>query len=92
MPSSPLSRCSRNCGAQDRAHDRQQRRRSPLVAVFLLHDRRQRDYVNKYPIATKHVLRAILKGADLCATEPALVARRLVAGGFSRRYEYVRRR
>ena len=29
-------------GAQDRPHDPQQCRRSPMVAVFLLHDRRQR--------------------------------------------------
>src|SRR5215813_10864014 len=33
-----------------------------------------RDYVQKYPVATKRVLRAILKAADLCATEPAGVA------------------
>ena len=29
-----------------------------------------RDFVRKYPVATKRVLRAILKAADLCATEP----------------------
>ena len=28
------------------------------------------DYVRDYPIATKRVLRAVLKAADLCATEP----------------------
>ena len=47
-----------------------------------------RDYVRKYPIATKRVLRAILKAADLCASEPALVARRLADGGFTDRYDY----
>jgi NitT/TauT family transport system substrate-binding protein len=47
-----------------------------------------RDYVRKYPIATKRVLRAILKAADRCATEPVAVARRLVDGGFADRYDY----
>jgi NitT/TauT family transport system substrate-binding protein len=47
-----------------------------------------RDYVRKYPVATKHVLRAILKATDLCATEPARVARILVDGGFTPRYDY----
>ena len=45
------------------------------------------EYVRKYPVATKRVLRAVLKAADLCATEPALVARRLVDGGFTDRYD-----
>jgi NitT/TauT family transport system substrate-binding protein len=45
------------------------------------------DYVRKYPLATKRALRAILKAADLCATEPARVARRLVDGGFTDRYD-----
>ena len=34
------------------------------------------------------MLRAILKAADLCATEPARVARQLVDGGFTARYDY----
>ena len=37
-----------------------------------------REYVQKYPVATKRVVRAILKATDLCAAEPARVARRLV--------------
>jgi NitT/TauT family transport system substrate-binding protein len=45
------------------------------------------DYVRKYPVATKRVLRAVLKAADLCASEPARVARRLVGGGFTDRYD-----
>ena len=44
------------------------------------------DYVRKYPVATKRVVRAVLKAADLCATEPAVVARRLVDRGFTDRY------
>jgi NitT/TauT family transport system substrate-binding protein len=46
------------------------------------------EYVRKYPVATKRVLRAILKAADLCITEPARVARRIVEGGFAERYDY----
>ena len=46
------------------------------------------DYVRAYPTATKRVLRAILKATDLCATEPARVARQLVDGDFTPRYDY----
>jgi NitT/TauT family transport system substrate-binding protein len=46
------------------------------------------EYVRKHPVATKRVLRAILKAADLCATEPARAAQRLVDGGFTARYDY----
>ena len=47
-----------------------------------------REYVSKYPIATKRVLRAVLKATDLCVTEPARVAQRIVDGGFTARYDY----
>jgi NitT/TauT family transport system substrate-binding protein len=47
-----------------------------------------RDFIRGYPIATKRVLRAILKATDLCATEPARVARSLVDSGFTPRYDY----
>jgi NitT/TauT family transport system substrate-binding protein len=46
------------------------------------------EYVRKHPIATKRVLRAILKATDLCAAEPARVARSIVDGGFTPRYDY----
>jgi NitT/TauT family transport system substrate-binding protein len=45
-------------------------------------------FVDSYPIATKRVLRAILKANDICAAEPEKAARRLVAGGFAKRYDY----
>jgi NitT/TauT family transport system substrate-binding protein len=45
------------------------------------------DYVRRYPTATKRVLRAIVKAADLCATDPAQVARRLVDRGFGKNYD-----
>jgi NitT/TauT family transport system substrate-binding protein len=48
----------------------------------------RRDFVSRHPVATKRVLRAILKAADLCATEPARVAQRMVDGGFTPRYDY----
>ena len=34
-----------------------------------------KEFVRKYPVATKRALRAILKGVDLCATDPSQVAR-----------------
>ena len=46
------------------------------------------EYVRRYPVATKRVLRAILKAADLCASDPTLVARRIVDRGFSKNYDY----
>ena len=47
-----------------------------------------REFVRTKPIATKRVLRAILKAADLCAAEPERAARRLVDGRFTPRYDY----
>jgi NitT/TauT family transport system substrate-binding protein len=47
-----------------------------------------RDYVRRNPVATKRVLRAIVKAADLCGTQPERVAQRIVDGGFTPRYEY----
>jgi NitT/TauT family transport system substrate-binding protein len=46
------------------------------------------NYVRDRPVATKRVLRAILKAADLCATDPARAARLLVDGGYTPRYDY----
>jgi len=47
-----------------------------------------RDYVRNYPVATKRAIRAILKAADLCSTEPARGARELVEVGVASRYDY----
>jgi len=47
-----------------------------------------RDYVRRHPAATKRVIRAFLKAADLCASAPEQAARTLVEGGFTDRYEY----
>lgn len=46
------------------------------------------DYVNKNPVATKRVLRAIFKSADLCVSDPQMVAQQLVERGFVPSYDY----
>jgi NitT/TauT family transport system substrate-binding protein len=46
------------------------------------------NFVSEHPVATKRVLRAILKAVDFCAAEPERAAQRLVDGGFTPRYAY----
>jgi len=46
-----------------------------------------RDFVRANPVATKRVIRAILKGAEICANEPERAARYIVDKGFETRYE-----
>jgi NitT/TauT family transport system substrate-binding protein len=46
------------------------------------------DFVRKHPVASKRVLRAILKATDFCAADPARAAQQLVEGGFTGRYDY----
>jgi NitT/TauT family transport system substrate-binding protein len=45
-------------------------------------------YVENHPVATKRVIRAILKAADTCVAEPQRVARLLVDGGYTEQYDY----
>lgn len=47
----------------------------------------RQSFVKENPVATKRVLRAILKAADICAQDPERVARYLVKKGFEPRYE-----
>ena len=47
----------------------------------------RRDFVEAYPVAVKRALRAMLKAQDICAREPELAARLLVAKGYEPRYE-----
>ena len=47
----------------------------------------RRDFVAQYPAATKRVLRAFLKAADICAQEPERAARFLTDKGYEPRYE-----
>jgi NitT/TauT family transport system substrate-binding protein len=46
------------------------------------------EFARKYPVATKRVLRAILKAVDVCASDPARVAQLLVDRGYTSRYDY----
>jgi NitT/TauT family transport system substrate-binding protein len=47
-----------------------------------------REYVRNHPVATKRVLRAILKAVDFCTSEPKRAARRLIDRGFAPRDDY----
>jgi NitT/TauT family transport system substrate-binding protein len=47
-----------------------------------------KEFIRKHPVATKRVLRAILKAAELCASDPTRVAQRMVDAGFTPRYDY----
>jgi NitT/TauT family transport system substrate-binding protein len=46
------------------------------------------EFVQKYPVATKRIVRALLKATDLCANEPARAARLMVDQGFTPRYDF----
>jgi len=46
------------------------------------------EFVRDHPVATKRVLRAILKANDMCTAEPERTARQLVDRGFTKRYDY----
>jgi NitT/TauT family transport system substrate-binding protein len=47
-----------------------------------------REFVRKYPVATKRALRAIFSAVDRCAREPDLCARFLVDKGYSNDYDF----
>jgi NitT/TauT family transport system substrate-binding protein len=47
-----------------------------------------KDFVKKYPTATKRALRAFLKAAGICTREPERVARFLVDKGYATNYKY----
>ena len=47
-----------------------------------------KEFVRKHPVATKRVLRAVLKADQICALEPERVARSIVDRGFTKSYEY----
>jgi NitT/TauT family transport system substrate-binding protein len=47
-----------------------------------------RTWVRKHPVAAKRALRALLKAADVCATDPSRVARFLVERGYAENVEY----
>ena len=45
-----------------------------------------REFVGKYPVATKRVLRAILKATDICASDPERAARYMMQKEYERNY------
>jgi NitT/TauT family transport system substrate-binding protein len=47
-----------------------------------------REFVQKHPVATKRVLRAILQATDVCAREPERVARFLIDKGYTTDYDF----
>jgi NitT/TauT family transport system substrate-binding protein len=47
-----------------------------------------KDFVRRYPVATKRAVRALLKATDLCALTPERVARHLVDKGVTKNYDY----
>jgi len=47
-----------------------------------------RDFARNHQVATKRVLRAVLKAADFCAAEPVCAARQLVDDDFTAQYDY----
>jgi NitT/TauT family transport system substrate-binding protein len=84
LPPDPQDLRARNIGRVivDSARDRPWSQHFCCVLVTT------KEFVRKYPVATKRVLRAILKATDFCAGNPAAVARRLVDGGFTENYDY----
>jgi NitT/TauT family transport system substrate-binding protein len=47
-----------------------------------------REFIQAHPVATKRVLRAILKADEICAAEPKRAAQQLVDRGFAQDYDY----
>jgi NitT/TauT family transport system substrate-binding protein len=60
----------------------------PWVQYFCCMVAANREFVSKHPIATKRVVRALMKGADICAREPERTARFLVDKGYAASYDY----
>ena len=70
---------------QDRPCDRQQRLDRPWSQYFCCMLAGNADLCREVSGCDQARLRAILKGADICASEPDVVARRLVEGGYAER-------
>ena len=62
----------------------------PWAQYFCCMPVANRDFARKHPVATKRALRAMLKGADLCAREPERIARLLVDKRYTTQYDYAR--
>ncbi len=46
------------------------------------------DFAERNPVATKRILRAVMKSVDFCVAEPEQAARGIVEKGFASRYDY----
>jgi NitT/TauT family transport system substrate-binding protein len=46
------------------------------------------EFIQKYPAATKRIVRAFMKATDLCVSQPERVARLMVDRGFTTRYDF----
>jgi NitT/TauT family transport system substrate-binding protein len=46
------------------------------------------EFVRRHPVAAKRALRAILKAADLCSSQPEHVAKAMIDKGLARRYDH----
>jgi NitT/TauT family transport system substrate-binding protein len=68
----------------DSARDR------PWSQYFCCTAAANKEFVRKYPVATKRALRAMLKATSICAVEPDRVARFLVEKGYAADYESTR--
>jgi NitT/TauT family transport system substrate-binding protein len=84
FPPEPKEMRARNIGhvVVDSAIDR------PWSQYFCCMVAANADFVREHPIATKRVLRSILKAIDFCAADPAGAAQRLVDEGITQRYDY----
>ena len=47
----------------------------------------RKEFAQKYPVATKRALRAVLKAADICADDPERAAKFMAAKSYEPRYE-----
>jgi NitT/TauT family transport system substrate-binding protein len=47
-----------------------------------------KEFVTKNPVATKRVIRAVLKAAEICAVAPEKAAKSITAKGLSKNYDY----
>ena len=47
-----------------------------------------REFVAKHPVAVKRAMRAIMKGAEICSSDPETVSKTAIAKGRAKNYDY----
>ena len=60
----------------------------PWAQYFCCFVMANREFVRRYPVATKRAVRAILKADGVCALEPERAARTLIDLGLTKNFEY----